>query len=90
MKTIIHVNRHRIAANKKTGLNLPVITAKTYKKNQYGNEVIINGPCRLVYRPDKPLSCGATVYIIVEDGVEVEVCQQDNNEKNQPDENCSV
>jgi len=73
MKRIIHVNMHKIRSNKKNKTNDPVITVKSYKDNQYGREVLIHGPCRLVYTPDKPLSCGATVYIVVEDGVEVEV-----------------
>ena len=28
-----------------------------------GHEVEIHGPCRIVYRPDLPHSCGATVWI---------------------------
>ena len=73
MKKIIHVNQHKIRRNKKTGERTPVITCKTYKSNEFANEVKINGPCTLVYRPDKPLSCGATVYIIVEDNISVEL-----------------
>ena len=63
MKTYIHVNQHVIKRNNKTGERSPVITAKTYKDNRYGQEVLINGPCKVVYRPDKPLSCGAKVWI---------------------------
>jgi len=40
-----------------------VLTVKTYKSNEYGNEVEILGPCKIVYRPDNPLSCGAKVWI---------------------------
>lgn len=48
-----------------------VLTAKTYKDNIYCDEVIIkddNGKevARLVYTPDKPLSCGAKVFIIAD------------------------
>jgi|TARA_R110000851_G_scaffold18272_3_gene57557 hypothetical protein len=63
MKTKIHINQHIIKSNGKTGDNDPVITVKTYKENRYAHEVIINGPSRLVYSPDKPLSCGAKVWI---------------------------
>jgi len=63
MKTIIHVNQHNIKHNSKTGENKPVLTVKTYKDNTYAHEVIIKGPCRIVYSPDKPLSCGAKVWI---------------------------
>jgi len=63
MKTIIHVNQHKIKSNRKTGNREPVLTVKTYKSNTYGREVEIKGPCRIIYSPDKPLSCGAHVWI---------------------------
>jgi len=68
MKTIIHVNQHNIKANAK-GANKPVITVKTYKSNDYCHEAIIEGPCKVVYSPDKPLSCGARVWIETESEV---------------------
>lgn len=66
MKTIIHVNQHRIRRNLKEGLDEPVLTVKTYNSNQYAYEVDIRGPSRIVYSPDKPLSCGARVWIETE------------------------
>ena len=68
MKTIIHVNQHIIKSNRKKGEIEPVLTCKTYKTNTYANEAIIrdadgNEVARVVYRPDKPLSCGAHVWI---------------------------
>ena len=54
---------HVIRSNKKNGTNDPVITVKTYKSNTYGHEVEILGKSRVVYSPDKPLSCGARVWI---------------------------
>lgn len=63
MKTIIHVNQHVIKANRKSGAKDPVLTVKTYKENRYAHEVEILGPSRIVYSPDKPLSCGAHVWI---------------------------
>jgi hypothetical protein len=63
MKTIIHVNQHVIKANRKNGTNNPVLTVKTYKDNTYAHEVEILGPSKVVYSPDKPLSCGAHVWI---------------------------
>ena len=71
MKKRIHVNQHVIKKNRKTGEREPVLTVKTYKDNKYGHEVIINGPCRIVYSPDKPLSCGAHVWIETDSEVEV-------------------
>ena len=63
MKTIVHVNQHVIKANAKSGERDPVLTVKTYKDNTYAHEVEIKGPCKVIYSPDKPLSCGAKVWI---------------------------
>jgi len=68
MKTIIHVNQHKIKSNIKNNESEPVLTVKTYKTNLYCHEVIIYGQdgkeaARVVYSPDKPLSCGARVWI---------------------------
>jgi|TARA_A100000172_G_C2970507_1_gene85764 hypothetical protein len=71
MKTRIHVNQHKIRANKKHGTNDPVITVKTSKSNTYGHEVVINGSSKVIYSPDKPLSCGAKVWIETESEVMV-------------------
>ena len=75
MKTIIHVNQHHIKANAK-GNSLPVITCKTYKSNTYANEAVIYGQdgkeaARVVYSPEKPLSCGAKVWIETSNRVDV-------------------
>ena len=69
MKTIIHVNQHKIKSNSKTGSKDPVLTVKTYKSNTYTNRVKIDGPCTVVYSPDKPLSCGAKVWIETQEKV---------------------
>jgi hypothetical protein len=73
MKTIIHVNQHVIKANAKSGKQDPVLTIKTYKSNTYANEVTIKGDSKVVYSPDKPLSCGAKVWIETNSQVEVTV-----------------
>ena len=72
MRTIIHVNQHIIRRNAKSGDREPVLTVKTYKSNDYGHEVAITGPCRVVYRPDDPLSCGARVWIETDSEVSVQ------------------
>lgn len=68
MKTIIHVNQQAIQKNRKHNTQNPVITCKTYKSNDYADEVIIYGKdgleaARIVHSPNKPLSCGARVWI---------------------------
>ena len=62
----IHINQHIIKRNKKQGENKPVITVKTYKDNTYAHEVEILGPSKVIYSPDKPLPCGAKVWIETE------------------------
>jgi hypothetical protein len=71
MKTVIHVNQHVIKANARAGAQDPVLTLKTYKANTYAHEVVVHGPSKVVYSPDKPLSCGARVWIETEAEVEV-------------------
>ena len=71
MKKYIHINQHIIRRNKSNGYNEPVITVKTYKSNNYGHSVEVNGPCKIVYSPDKPLSCGARVWIETDASVSV-------------------
>lgn len=73
MKTKIHVNQHNIRANNK-GASEPVITVKDYKQNRKCNEAIIVGDdgmpvAKVVYSPDKPLPCGAKVWIETDLGV---------------------
>lgn len=71
MKKIVHINQHVIRSNAKSGEREPVITVKTYKSNDYAHEVTIDGPCKIVYSPDKPLSCGAKVWIETDSEVQI-------------------
>lgn len=71
MKTIIHVNQHVIRTNKDKATPEPVLTCKTYKSNDYAYEVEITGPCKIIYRSDAPLSCGAKVWIETTSKVEM-------------------
>ena len=50
MKTIIHVNQHKIRANTKNKTNEPVLTVKNYKENRYCHEVTIHGESKIVHR----------------------------------------
>jgi hypothetical protein len=76
MKKIIHINQHVIRKNKKEGLNDPVITVKTYKENRYAHSVRILGESKVVYSPDKPLSCGAYVWLETEAEVELDMTDE--------------
>lgn len=68
-KAIIHVNRAVIAKNAKDGGNRPVFTTKRLGKTVYSRGVKINGEVRLI-QSDKPLSCGARVWIETFDDIE--------------------
>lgn len=84
----IHVNQHNIRANKKDGGNRPCVTAKLSGENIRCQTLAIvdeegNDIARVVYSPDKPLSCGARVWVEtkygiraegIPDGTDVEAC----------------
>lgn len=68
MRKVIHINQHHIKHNYKNKDKKPVITIKTYKENKYANWVSINDRfgeevAKVIYSPEKPLSCGARVWI---------------------------
>lgn len=76
MKTIIHVNQHVIRANSKNGEENPVLTCKTYKENRYAKQVEVldiegRVVAKVVYSPNKPLSCGAKVWIETENKINI-------------------
>lgn len=81
LKKIIHINQHKIKGNAKSGERQPVITVKTYKSNTYCDEAIIEGPCRVIYSPDKPLSCGARVWIETTSDVHCSTGSRDGKEQ---------
>lgn len=78
MRTRIHVNQHVIKRNHKetdTSKHDPPLTVKTYKDNRKCDEAVIldkdgNAVAWIVYRPEKPLPCGARVWIETEYPVE--------------------
>ena len=75
MKTVIHVNQHNIKANSK-GSELPVLTVKDYKQNRKANHAAVvdadgKALVKVVYSPDKPLPCGAKVWIETEGEVKI-------------------
>ena len=78
MKRIIHVNQHKIRANihKAPEEREPVLALRTYKERTYGNTLTImdrdgEPVAKIVYSPDKPLDCGARVWIETYHDVEV-------------------
>ena len=81
MKKVIHVNQNKIKSNHKSGNREPVLTVKgygkkkngdfykTHRSNDYCHEAYVSGPCKIIYSPDNPLSCGARVWIETESEV---------------------
>ena len=69
----IHVNQHVIRRNLrlKQGPYEPPITVKTSQTNKYGHRVEVHGPSTVIYSPDKPLSCGAKVWVETEAEVSI-------------------
>jgi len=72
MKKYIHINRNIIQQNEKHGRELPVCRVQEGNKARYGSAVEIHGPSRMVYRPDKPLSCGAKLWIETDSEISIE------------------
>lgn len=63
----VHVNKFVLERNKAEGKNDPAIAVRT--EGKFGSfdmvmarEVVIDGPCRFVYRPDEPMPPGATCW----------------------------
>jgi hypothetical protein len=74
--TRLHVNQHNIKANAK-GADVPVLTVKDYRRNRKGNKATIRDfdgevVATLIYSPDKPLPCGAKVWLETELNVDVQ------------------
>ena len=69
----ITVNRHKIKKNKDEGNAVEkVISLKKGEQNfAECHYVEINGPSRMVYQPNNPLHCGATVWIEVDPSVKL-------------------
>lgn len=68
---IIHINRNIIQRNEKNGRSEAVCRVEEKGKVRYCMEVMINGPSRMVYRPDKPRPCGAKLWIETDADVEL-------------------
>lgn len=59
----LHVDKHVIQANLKHGRNDPAITVQTSKGPLKAYRVDVHGPSSFIYQPNKPLSCGARLWI---------------------------
>lgn len=59
----IHVNQHIIRKNRGASVPEPPITVKLSGRNVRATRIVIDGPAEVIYSPEKPLSCGARVWV---------------------------
>lgn len=59
----LHVSQPNIRANRKDGGTRPVLSISTSSGTFHGDLIEIRGPSKLIYRPDRPISCGARVWV---------------------------
>jgi hypothetical protein len=75
----IHINSNTIRSNKKHGKQDPPITIRDGNRIiAYTTGVTIFGESKVVYSPDKPLACGAKVWIETDARLEYEVLEDNN------------
>lgn len=67
---ILHVNGHKLRSNRKHGTREPPIVVRKGRsgKGRYSSHIALRDAMgnylgSLVYQPDHPLNCGATVYL---------------------------
>jgi len=59
----VHVDKRIMASNLKHGRNDPPITIQTSLGPKKFKSVEILGPSKVIYSPNKPLSCGARLWV---------------------------
>lgn len=59
----LHVDRRVIASDRKNGTHEPALTIQTSKGSIKATRLTVHGPSSFIYRPDKPLSCGARAWL---------------------------
>ncbi len=68
--TRIHVRRDIIAKDKKLGQHSRALGIETTgKPKRYAKSVTIHGPSTIIYRPNRPLHCGARAWISTESNI---------------------
>jgi hypothetical protein len=67
----IHVNQHIVKANIKASTDEPTCTVQWKGKSYVGRDIVVKGVSTVIQRMNKPLSCGARIW--VETRAEVEI-----------------
>lgn len=76
--TIIHINRGTIDSNRKRGTRYAPIIVRKGRTRRYGHRVEIRDRsgevvAAFIHSPDKPLDCGARVWVEVYEGGRVAI-----------------
>lgn len=84
-KTIL-VNRHVLASNKKHSQSEPPLSCKVRGTTIYGHEVVLLSDegkeiAKLVYAPERPRDCGATVWLETHCNLKVIVRKENSTEE---------
>ncbi len=70
--TIIHIDSRKLKSNREKQEKEPIIIVREGSRPPaHCHEIEINGPSRLVYRPNHPISSGAVLWIEVEPNIHV-------------------
>lgn len=73
--TRIHVRRDIIAGDRKHNKFSKALAVETTgMRKRYGRRITVKGPCTFIYRPEKPLSCGARAWCETTAEVIVHAC----------------
>jgi hypothetical protein len=70
--TRIHINKHILDSNRTNNEQEPIIAVRRGSSPpDYYHQVHISGESNVVYNPDKPLNCGAVLWIEVNPEIEI-------------------
>lgn len=87
MKQILHVAQDAIRKNAKHGTNDPAIIIRDYKGGERAHEaaIMVGGVevGRFVYRPHKPLGCGARLWLEVNTDI-AQIIPVEKSDENDP------
>jgi hypothetical protein len=68
---IIHMDQKRLRMNKNLGTRHPPVRVQDGDKVEFCMGVNINGPSRVVYRPDEPLPSLARLWVETDADLEI-------------------
>lgn len=66
----IHVNQHIIKANRKNGESNPPLSIICGGKTTHHMSMKIRGEMEIIYSPQKPLGCGAEIWMETKSEIE--------------------